>query len=182
MNPIDLQLIKIKDTVMSHCLNTLRTVMLAMALLFSVASVSANTSDIRLRTLSNEPISLNKIIDNGKYTLVMVWATNCPLCEEQKPMIQAFHVDYKDTKANVVGIAIDGIGKIDEINTIIDKSKPTYTNYVAAASTFLDDFEFATGKRFNATPTYIMFDPKGNALAVAIGVVTREQLDGAISQ
>lgn len=68
--------------------------------------------------------------NNNKYTLVMVWATNCHLCEEQKPMIQTFHSDYKDTAANVVGIAIDGIG-----------------------------------------------NPNGNALAVAIGVITREQLD-----
>lgn len=159
----------------------LRFFIIAMVLMISSVSLHASNPDIRLLTIDNKPVSLNELVDNGKYTLVMVWAIDCPLCEAQKPMIQAFHSDYKDTAANVVGIAIDGIGKIDEINAIIEKSEPTYPNYVAAASTFLDDFEFATGRRFNATPTYILFDPKGYTDAVAVGAITREQLDDAIS-
>lgn len=112
----------------------------------------------------------------------MVWATDCPPCEVQKPMIQQFHTDYHNTEARVVGIVIDGKKHIDEVNRLLRKQKPSYPNYLADPLTFLDDFEFATGKTFTGAPTYIMLDHAGDAVAVAFGPITREQLDSAISQ
>lgn len=96
-------------------------------------------------------------------------------------MIQEFYNDYGDTKATVVGIANDGMGKIDEIGDLLDKNNPTYPNYVASPDSFFSEFEIATGKKFRATPTYIMYDPKGKILGVAVGQITREALDQIVS-
>jgi len=161
---------------MSLCkLNTVVIFLLA-NLLSSVASAT----DIRLQTLTNESVSLNTIINNGRHTLVMIWAVDCPPCEEQKPMVQQFHSEFHKTKANVIGVVIDGLKNIDEVNRLIEKNSPTYENYLADPATFLNDFTLTTGKQFTGAPTYILFDELGNSEAVAIGPVTRAQLHNAI--
>lgn len=111
----------------------------------------------------------------------MIWSTDCVACEEQKPMIQAFHEDYSDKTANVIGIANDGMSLRRKIKKLIKKNKPTYPNYVASPNTFFSEFEIATGKKFRATPTYIMFGREGQVLGVAVGQITREKLDHIVS-
>jgi len=159
-----------------------KRILLAFALLTSCVTVHASFGDIQLQSLSNTDASLNQVVNNGKYTLVMIWSTDCAACEEQKPMIQAFHKDYSDTTANVIGIANDGISLLDEIRELIEKNEPTYPNYVASPETFFSEFEIATGKKFRATPTYIMFTPEGDILGVAVGQITRDKLDQIVSK
>ena len=159
----------------------IKKIVLASALLVFVAAANANVGDIRLQSLDSQSISLNETINDGKYTLVMIWSTDCVACEEQKPMIQAFHQDYSQTKATVVGIANDGMGLLNDIKKLINKNNPDYPNFVASPDTFFSEFEIATGKKFRATPTYIMYDPTGKIIGVAVGQISREQLDQIVS-
>lgn len=155
---------------------------LALALLISFATLNASVGDIQLKSLSKKDISLNALVNDGKYNLVMIWSTDCVACEEQKPMIQAFHKDYSETKANVIGIANDGMSLRKQINKLIRKNKPTYPNYIASPETFFSEFEIATGKKFRATPTYIMFSPEGQVMGVAVGQISRDKLDQIVSK
>lgn len=159
-----------------------RMFLLALALVTSLATAYASTNDIQLKSLSKKNTSLNKLVNDGKYTLVMVWSTDCVACEEQKPMIQAFHKDYSETKANVIGIANDGMSLIRDIKKLVNKNKPSYPNFVASPKSFFSEFEIATGKKFRATPTYVMFNPDGEIMGVAVGQITREQLDQIVSK
>jgi len=159
----------------------IKRLLLVLALFASFELVYANIVDIRLQTLAKANVSIKDMVNDGKYTLVMIWSTDCVACEEQKPMIQAFHKDYSETKAKVIGIANDGMGLLDEIKKLINKNEPAYPNYVASPDTFFSEFEIATGKKFRATPTYIMFNPKGKIIGVAVGQITREKLDQIVS-
>jgi len=155
--------------------------LLLLALLTSLSTAIADSGDIQLQSVDQQDVSLNEVVNDGKYTLVMIWSTDCVACEEQKPMIQAFHKDNYDKQANVVGIANDGMDMLAEINELLDKNEPTYPNYIASPETFFSEFEIATGKKFRATPTYIMFNPKGQVMGVAVGQISREKLDQIIS-
>jgi len=151
-------------------------------LIASLALSASGTADIRLQNFDLTDVSLKDMVVDDRYTLVMVWSTDCPACEEQKPMIQSFHDDYKNSSAKVVGVALRGLDDLAEINALIDKNKPSYPNYLASASTFLDDFKYETGTNFAGTPSYIMFAPSGEAIGVAVGPVTREQLESVIAE
>jgi len=158
-----------------------KRILLALLLVISLVAVNASVGDIQLQNLSKQHFSLNELVRDGKYNLVMIWSTDCVACEEQKPMIQAFHEDYSDKTANVIGIANDGMSLRRKIKKLIKKNKPTYPNYVASPNTFFSEFEIATGKKFRATPTYIMFGREGQVLGVAVGQITREKLDHIVS-
>ncbi len=159
-----------------------KNILLALALFASLTTVGASTGDIQIQSLTKQDFSLNALVNDGKYNLVMIWSTDCVACEEQKPMIQAFHNDYSETKANVIGIANDGMSLRKQIKKLIKKNKPSYPNYVASPKTFFSEFEIATGKKFRATPTYIMFGPQGRILGVAVGQITRDKLDQIVSK
>ena len=160
----------------------IKKMLLALALVVSITVVHASKGDIQLQSLTKKETSLNELVNNGMYNLVMIWSTDCVACEEQKPMIQAFHKDYSDNKANVIGIANDGMNFRRKIKKLIKKNNPSYNNYVASPKTFFSEFEIVTGKKFRATPTYIMFDPHGQILGVAVGQITRDKLDQIVSK
>jgi len=147
---------------------------------FVLISVNANAGDIRLQNLKYQNTSLSEIVGGGKFTLVMIWATDCVPCEAQKPMIQEFHTAYINDTARVIGIANDGVENVAEIASLIEKHDPTYANYITSPDIFESEFEILTGKKFRATPTYIMFDRKGGVMGVAVGPITREKLDNIV--
>ncbi|MBX2824352.1 MAG: TlpA family protein disulfide reductase [Gammaproteobacteria bacterium] len=119
-----------------------------------------------------EPASLSNTIGNGKWTLVMVWATDCHLCTEQKPKISAFYNEHKDDDANVVGIAIDGPKKLKLVREYLAKHKPTFPNYVADIRTLGLTYQNLTEEQFRGTPTYLLFDPSGELKGNNPGPVT----------
>lgn len=159
-----------------------KIIAVAIGLLFVLSDVTANSPDIRLQSVERESVSLVNAVNDGKFTLVMIWSTDCEACEEQKPMIQSFFNDYGNSKATVIGIANDGPKLIKEINQLIKKNKPTYPNYIASPQTFFSDFEMVTGQKFRATPTYLMYNPDGKILGVAVGPISRDKLDAVIAQ
>lgn len=159
----------------------IKYLVIVIALVASVSNALANDGGIRLKDMLSQEAVLEKIVNEEKYTLVMVWATDCPICEKQKPMIQAFQNDFADTRATVIGIANDGQAKINDINNLIDKHQPTYPNYVASPETFFSDFERVTGQEFRGTPTYILYDQEGVLMGVAVGPIDRDRLYNIVS-
>lgn len=144
-------------------------------------TTSLSVAAFNVQNFKYQSVDINDVVGDGRWTLVMIWTTDCVPCEEQKPMIQEFHNAHVETDARVIGIAADGMGKIDEISRIIEKHNTTYPNYIADAKTFKDDYAGLTGKAYRATPTYILFDPDGAMKGVAVGPISREKLEAAVN-
>jgi peroxiredoxin len=59
--------------------------------------------DFKLDTLSGEPITLSEL--KGKKVIVNFWATWCPPCKEEMPVMQEFHAKYgKDVELLAINI------------------------------------------------------------------------------
>lgn len=156
--------------------------LLATILVLAVAlSPSANAAFL-MQTLTGDRVDLHDYLGNGKWTLVMLWTTDCVPCEEQKPMIQEFHTAYKDTKAEVIGLALDGPAMQSEIDALIEHHQPDYTNFVTFDDVFASQFKDETGKAYSVTPTYLFYRPTGELLGVHMGKVSREALDAVVAQ
>jgi len=153
------------------------------AVVFAACQICASVqaADINLKSLAQHDVALSELIGDGKNTLVMVWSTDCPACEQQKPMIERFHTEFHQSKARVIGIAISTMKDLKEIHRLIETNQPSYSNFIAPAQTFLHEFRYVTGRDFKGTPTYIMFDSSGEPSAVAVGEVTRDQLIAAVT-
>ena len=95
--------------------NTLLKIALS-ATLIATSSVAVGTANaFEMQTLEDERTNLHEYVGNGRWTVVMLWGANCKACEEQKPLLEAFHQKYKDTRAHAIGVSIDGMENIEYI-------------------------------------------------------------------
>ena len=139
-------------------------------------------AEFLMQSLDGNRVDLHDYLGKGQWTLVMLWTTDCIPCEEQKPMIEEFHNTYKNSSARVIGLALDGPAKQDEIDQLIAHHQPSYTNLVAFDDVFARQFKEETGKPYSVTPTYVFYRPDGNLLGVHAGKVSRQALDAVVTQ
>lgn len=146
-------------------------------LFFSVASHA-----FQLQSVDAERVDLDDYIGDGRWTLVMFWSTDCIPCEQQKPMIEAFHADHHESDAKVVGIALDGLEHRESIQALIDRHQPSYPNLVAFPDVIHRQFKALTGKDIRATPTYLLFSPEGELAGSRSGAIERAMLESVLAQ
>jgi len=152
----------------------------AVAIVLLVLATSAH--GFQLHGLNSERVNLNDYVGDGRWTLVMFWSTDCIPCEEQKPMIEAFHQQYHQSKARVVGIALDGMENFAGIDKLIKHHNPSYPNLVVFTDVFGRQYKELTGKKFRATPTYLLFSPDGKLAGSRAGKIELSLLQSVIAE
>lgn len=143
---------------------------------------SADIPMLDSKELSGQSMDLDAYVGKGKWTLVMFWATDCVICEQQKPLISAFHDKHKDDYAEVVGVAIDGYKNIDAINRYVEQHKPSFPTLVAELPVLAMNYQIATEEQFRGTPTYWMFNPEGELVGNNPGPVRIEALESFMAK
>jgi len=157
-------------------------VWLSMIIALGLALAANPVAAFQLQSLQAERVNLNDYVGDGRWTLVMFWSTDCIPCEEQKPMIEAFHRDHVNKDASVVGIALDGIDQIDAIEVLIDRHDPSYPNLVVFTDVFHRQFKELTGKDFRATPTYLLYAPDGTLAGARAGPIERKTIEDIVAR
>lgn len=150
--------------------------LMVLLLLSAVAPVHAFV----LQDMNEQRVDLTDHVGDGRWTLVMFWSTDCIPCEQQKPMIEAFHRDHVANDAQVIGVALDGMENRAEIQRLIEHHEPSYPNLVVFTDVFHRQYNELTGKDFRATPTYLLFDPTGNLAGVRTGKIERALLESVL--
>ena len=137
---------------------------------------------MKVRTLDGHPAMLTEFFERGKWTLVMIWTTYCAVCKQQFPMISAFHDVHHDRDVKVVGIALDGYHAIDKVRAYVGKSELSFYNLVGDLSEIAPGMEEMTGQRFEATPTYLLFNTRGQIDGMMVGPIEVEQIERFIKE
>ena len=162
--------------------NTLLKIALA-ATLTATSSVAVGTANaFEMQTLEDERTNLHEYVGNGRWTVVMLWGANCKACEEQKPLLEAFHQKYKDTRAHAIGVSIDGMENIEYIRKNIAYHGTSYTNLAALTDVFNWQFEKETGVSYTRTPTYLLYAPDGSLAGVNSGKLKFEVLEQILEE
>jgi len=152
---------------------------LVAAMLLCVAALPVQA--FQLQAMNAERVNLANYVGDGRWTLVMFWSTDCIPCEEQKPMIEAFHRDHHDKDATVVGIALDGLENLPGIQHLVDHHQPSYPNLVVFTDVFHRQYKELTGKDFRATPTYLLYNPAGEVAGVRAGRIDRAMIESVVA-
>jgi thiol-disulfide isomerase/thioredoxin len=109
----------------------------------------------------------------GKPTLVYFWASWCPICRQELPILEKRFQTYKDKGFNI--IAINFRDKPDKARAMIDSIKPISFPVGTINDNWRSDYP-----KINATPTWILLDKKGIVRKVVVGqeVITGGWRDG----
>ena len=161
-------------------ISPLTTAIFVLALL--IPNLISASSWTEVQTLEGKFTTLSEQFEQDKWTLVMFWTTDCSICRREYPAMSEFHNKYKDTKAKVVGVSLDGYSDIDEIKSHIDEMPITFDNLIGDISVIAFNYQAATEEAFRGTPTFLMFNPQGQLVAHNPGPVTVEILENFINR
>ena len=107
----------------------------------------------------------------GKLLLVNFWATWCPPCVEELPLLDFFYQENKDKNIQVLGLAVD---QPSAVRTWL-AAKPL--NFpVGMAGLAGTELSKSLGNQTGGLPFSVLFSPAGKVLERKLGKVTPEDL------
>ena len=118
----------------------------------------AKAPDFSLPVLGGGTVSMAAL--KGKVVVVNFWATWCPPCLKEMPMLSELHTTYKDQGVVVLGLSLDEEGlsitapfikKLGIAYPIVESDKKTYQAYgniLTIPHTFVVDRNGVVTKRF----------------------------------
>jgi len=111
----------------------------------------------------------------GKWVIVNYWATWCPPCRAEIPELEEFHSEHHKRDAVVVGINYEERDPM-YLKSFVDEnmiSYPILRANLARPPVF---------GRLYGLPTTFIVSPEGNVVQRKTGTVSKDYLDGVITQ
>lgn len=121
-----------------------------------------NGNAIRLADLRGRPVWIN------------FWATWCPPCQEETPILRDIYEQYADDGLALVAISVQET-TIQDVRDFVDRYDLGYTVAFDGTSAI-----FHTYRAFGL-PTHLFLDREGVIRQVILGPITRSQADDIIS-
>ena len=135
----------------------------------------AGAPDIPLRDLDGKTRNVNEFIGHGKWTVVVAWAHDCYICGREIHEMTAFHNAHQNKDAIVLGVSVDGYDLAREARKFVATHKLPFVNLIAEPSQAVMQ-KFGAGS-FVGTPTFYVYNPKGEIVGQNVGPVTRDEVE-----
>lgn len=138
-------------------------------------------ADSALRDMRGYVTSLEHYQVPGQWTVVMIWASDCHICNREAGSYSGFYTEHAGSDANIIGISIDGQqGKV-AAEAFIERNGVIFPNLIGDMQAVADWYQAVTGQAFRATPTFVLFGPQGNVRAAQPGAVPTQIIERYIA-
>ena len=160
---------------------TINKTILFLFVLLTTTSCTDSSAEATLKGLDDQDHALSEYIDQGKWTIVNVWATGCPYCRLEMPDLQDFHEAHKDKDATVLGIAIafPGFGYPDP-QTVKDYALDYFVDFPSLLAD-ADQASAIVGEQVTMIPITFFFNPDGEMVGRWEGTISRQEIEKVIS-
>jgi thiol-disulfide isomerase/thioredoxin len=112
---------------------------------------------------------------SGKILIVNFWATWCPPCIEEMPVLVDFQYQYSPQGVQVVGVAVDNLDQVKDFIELYEINFPVIIGQNEAI-----ELGKKMGNRISALPYTAIFDQNGKTLYAQPGKVNQDQLEKLI--
>ncbi|MEJ2143189.1 MAG: TlpA disulfide reductase family protein [Gammaproteobacteria bacterium] len=135
-----------------------------------------------LYELNGKPSSIEKYTGNGKWLIVMFWASDCHVCNKEAHQYVDFHFAHADEDASVLGVSLDGVKNKMLAEGFIKKHNINFPNLIGDPEAVADMFTRLTGVLWAGTPTFLIYSPTGELMVQQIGAIPVELIENYIQQ
>lgn len=135
----------------------------------AVPGAEAEFWTLQLETPAGQPLALASL--KGRPLLVNFWATWCPPCVEELPLLDAFHAENSPNGWQVVGLAVDQLASVRTFLTKMPLRFPVLMAGPAGSA-----LSKSLGNMAGGLPFTVVFDADGRIHARKIGKVTPADL------
>lgn len=165
-------------------LNTLFAQKLTLLGLFGLLLLSPLASaEIKgFEDFNGKPQVLENYLGKGKWTIVMIWASDCHICNREAHEYVDFHLIHSDTDATVLGISLDGDSRKKAAEKFIKKHSVDFPNLIAEPEYVSALYKDLTGQFFSGTPSFLIYSPEGELKAAQAGAVPTKLIEDFIKK
>lgn len=149
--------------------------LMAVALVFSTAAVSAPLHD-----LQGEVRSLADYVGKGRWLVVMIWASDCLICNAEAPAYARFQTRHGDVR--VLGISMDGAGQRTDAERFVREHDLNFPNLIGAPEDVAGLWVEQAGQDWVGTPSFLIYGPDGRLRAQRTGRVRPERIEQFIRE
>lgn len=125
---------------------------------------------------NGQPATLAGHVGDGRWTIAMLWESNCGVCNAEAPWVEAFYRRNLADGVRVVGISLDGLEHMDSAREFVTGHHLGFPNLVASTEEIATLFYDLTGSVWLGTPTFLVFDPDGELRTYQSGAVPMESI------
>ena len=118
----------------------------------------------------------------GKWTIVMFWASDCHVCNAEAEQYIQFHEAHKSSNASVLGVSLDGMARLEAARSFIKRHDVTFPNLIGEPQAVAELYQSLTSDHWMGTPTFLVFDPQGVLRAAQSGAVPADLIESFIKQ
>ena len=135
------------------------------------ASLPVEAADFTLKDLEGRVVNLNNL--RGKVVLLDFWASWCPPCQRELPLIEKLHKEFKDKGLVVLGVNDEGAKVAQDFNKARNFTFPT-----------VEDVQHEVFELYHveAFPTVFVIDKEGEISTHYVGMQSEEELRLALKK
>ncbi len=128
-------------------------------------------ADIVLKDFQGAVRRIEDFSGQGKWLVVMIWASDCHICNTEVPEYMAFHEAHKDKDAAVLGVSMDGTSRLEEAKGFLDRHLVNFPSLIGEPTAVTELYRRLTGTYLSGTPAFLVYTPSGGLAAKQIGAV-----------
>lgn len=127
----------------------------------------------KLETLDMPALEKRLAANKGKVTLIMFWATWCPACKTELPVLEQLRAKYPADKLDIMAISVDDTAQA--MNSYLSTRPTKVPVYLSTAD---------VGSEFGvkSIPALVIFDGEGQVAFNSAGAYPFEMLDPVVGQ
>jgi peroxiredoxin len=118
----------------------------------------------------------------GKWLVLMIWASDCGVCNKEAHQYVAFHEKHQASTAVVLGLTTDGVAKKKEADAFVARHQVNFNNLIGEWQEVATFYQELTDSDWIGTPSFLIFSRDGNLAVKQVGAVPAELIEQYIDQ
>jgi peroxiredoxin len=126
------------------------------------------------------PEALQARVGQGDWTVVMIWAHDCHVCNAEAYQYVDFHDMNQGSGARVLGLSLDGAGERAQAQAFVERHGLSFPSLLAEPQDVARTYMQLSGRPFVGTPSLLIFDPSGALRVADAGAVPTDLIEDFI--
>ena len=156
--------------------------MLLASLIACMTLVAHAADEITFTDFAGEPRTIESYAGDGRWLVVMVWAHNCHVCNQEAEAYAQFHDAHRDSDAHVLGISLDGAAHKADAEAFIERHDLPFPNLIGEPERVMLSYLVLTQTQFRGTPSILLYGPDGKLRAAQAGAVPVTSIEAYIAR
>lgn len=137
----------------------MKKITLTFVLLMTLSSMAVADKAKVLEPEGSIDALVTQELKQGRWELVKLWATYCPVCKRDFEKLGKFIQDNPEIPITIIGVVVDGVEEKDKALSQIENRDLDYTHLLTNFDHAKEFFNNQSGSNFIGVPSYLLFSP-----------------------